>query len=116
MDNVNQQLQPNNAPRPLAQITAAQFGAKFQGKREVYRFLTHDCGAYLSSYETMSIFHMRDLVANKRRMIKSANVKHVIIPQFEGLSIKDLLEYSLEKQDVMVCLPMVKTEIKRLPR
>ena len=36
-------------PVPVS-IDAKAFGAKYQSKREVYRFLTHDCGAYLASY------------------------------------------------------------------
>ena len=65
---------------PVQQVPAQSFGAKFASKREVWRFLSCECGAYLSSYETMTIFHMRDLVANKRTLIKSALMKHVNVP------------------------------------
>ena len=78
-------------------MDAAAFGAKFQSKREIYRFLTHDCSCYLSSYESMTIYHMADLVAGKRRRIKQAAVKVITIPQFEGLKIETMLEYAATK-------------------
>jgi hypothetical protein len=40
----------NAQPGDKVRIDAQAFGAKFQSKREVYRFLTHDCGAYLPAY------------------------------------------------------------------
>ena len=61
---------------------------------EVYRFLTNDCRVYLPGYETVTVWHMRDIVANKRSKIKCQDVKHIIIPQFESLAIADLLEYA----------------------
>ena len=56
-------------------VNPQSFGAKFQSKREVYRFLSHDCGTYLSSYETMTVFHLRDLMASAITKIKATNVK-----------------------------------------
>lgn len=43
---------------------------------------------------------MRDLCANKRRRIMSDNVKHIIIPQFDGLSIDDMLGYASQNPEV----------------
>ena len=69
-----------NGSHQMAKVSAQLFCAKYAGKREVYRFLTHDCGVYLSSFETMTVWHMRDIVSNKRKKILSKDVKHVIIP------------------------------------
>ena len=38
------------------QITATELAAKFQSKREVWRFLSTDCRAYLDTYESMTIW------------------------------------------------------------
>ena len=91
----------------MAQVSSQLFGAKFAGKREVFRFLTHDCGVYLSSFETMTVFHMRDIVSNKRTKILSKDIKHVIIPQFEGLACKNLMDFALKYDEVMRALPLV---------
>ena len=73
-------------------------------------------GAYLSGFETMTVWHMKDLVNGNRKMLKSKDIKHVIIPQFEGLAIKHLMEFAMQYDDVMAALPLVETEIKKLPR
>ena len=97
-------------------MTAASFGAKYASKKEVYRFLTNEVRAYLSGYETMTVWHMRDLCSKQRRRIHLDEVKHIIIPQFEGLSIDALLDYGKMYPEVMRCLPAVEKEIRKLPR
>ena len=64
----------------MVKIPAKEFAAKFAAKREVYRFLTNDCKVYLSGYETMTIWHMRDLAMNRRKRIPLSAVKHIQIP------------------------------------
>ena len=34
----------------MAQISAKEFAAKFQSKRECYHFLAYECGVYLPPY------------------------------------------------------------------
>jgi hypothetical protein len=97
-------------------IPASIFGSKYASKREVYRFCSIDCSYYLSGYDTMTVWHMRDLVASKRRAIKSNKVRHITIPQFSGLSIEELLQYATRFPKVMEALPIVQKEVKKLPR
>jgi hypothetical protein len=97
-------------------VDAAQFGSKFQSKREVYRFLTHDCGAYLPSYATVTIFHMRDIVAGKRTRLEEARIKTINIPQFEGLTVEKFLVYAADKPEVMMALPLLERERLKMPR
>jgi hypothetical protein len=97
-------------------IDAKAFGAKYQSKREVYRFLTHDCGAYLASYQTMTIFHMKEIVAGTRRRVKEADVKQLNVPHFEGLKLQTFLSYAASKPAVMEALPSVLREREALPR
>ena len=96
-------------------VSAGQFQDKFQSKKEVYRFLTHDNGIYLPKYETVTSFHMRDLVAGKRKKIFEINVKHITVPQFEGLKIELMLEFAANREGVMDYLPMLRREIDAMP-
>ena len=112
MADQHQQIQ---APQ-VVHLNPASFGAKYQSKREVYRFLSCDCGTYLSSYDTMTVWHMRDLVGNKRTRIKCKDVKTIQIPQFEGLTIDDLLAFGEQYPEVMRALPSEKKEVLKLPR
>jgi len=113
MDDHNQIL---NRVQQVEKLNSASFGAKYASKREVYRFLSHDCGAYLSSYDTMTVWHMRDLVGNKRRLIKCKDVRTIQVPQFEGLSIDEMLAFGEQYPEVMRALPSVRKEILKLPR
>ena len=92
------------------------FGAKFTSKRECYRFLTHDCGAYLAAYQSMTIWHLRDVISGDRTLIKETAVKEITVPFFEGLTIETFLKYASDKPAVMRALPALERERIALPR
>lgn len=48
-------------------VSAAEFGAKFQSKREVYLLLTLQCQAYLPRYENITIYFLKDLISGVKR-------------------------------------------------
>ena len=50
--------------------------------------------AYVPSYETVTVFHLRDLAAGTKTIIKSDKVKHLSVPHFEGLRIHNMLEFA----------------------
>ena len=58
---------------------------------------------------------MRDLAAGKKKIIRSDSVKVLAIPQYEGLKVECLLEFTKYYPDVMKALPIDK-EIKKLSR
>ena len=97
-------------------VSAKQFESKYADKVEVYKFLTHDCGVYLAPYDTMTVWHMRDLCSGKRRRIDGKDVKHIMVPQFEGLAIKHMLTFGSNFTSVMESLPIVEGEILKMPR
>ena len=72
-------------------IDANAFAAKYSSKGEVYKFLTHDCAKYLPDYECVTIFHMRDIVAGRRRSILEVDVSHINVPHYEGLKVEAML-------------------------
>ena len=59
---------------------------------------------------------MRDLCSTNRRKIYGKDVKYFNVPQYEGLTIKDFLEYSDMYPEVMKALPIERKEIFKLPR
>ena len=44
-------------------VNAAAFASKFQSKREIWRFLSSEVGAYLALYETMTIYHLKEIAS-----------------------------------------------------
>ena len=85
---------------------------------QVYRFLCSSVRAYLPSYDTVTLYFLRDLVSAKRRIIKCEDVKVIQIPQFEHLAIPDMLEFARQHEGgaAMMALPEMKKEINKLPR
>ena len=96
-------------------MTATEFGSKMRSKREVYRFLQSEVLAYLGEYQTMTVWHLRDIVSGDRTLIKSSQVKHISIPNFDGLTIEKMLEFAQNYPLALKALP-VKEEIKKLNR
>ena len=72
-------------------VNPQSFGAKYQTKREVYRFLAAEVKAYLGAFETMTAWHLRDLEAGDKTIIEAKEIKHINIPNYEGLTIKAML-------------------------
>ena len=60
-------------------------------------------GAYLAGYENVSIYYLRDLVSGKKKckcgllcitlriVIKAAEVKHIFMPFYEDLTVKNII-------------------------
>ena len=105
----------NKLPKDMIKISSKEIGAKMEAKNEIYRFLASECGVYLPPEDTVTIFHLKDLMGYKEKRIKSVDIKHISIPCFEGLYIKDLLKFGLQYKNVIESLPP-ENEIPKLPR
>ncbi len=113
---INDSVNLNDGAQPKAKVTAKDFAAKMRDKQEVYHFLTHEVGAYLSSYDTMTVWHMRDLMTGTRLRILGKHVNHLNVPQYDGLKIEKFLEFAQDHPKVLRALPSEKKEILKLPR
>ena len=107
----------SSAQRSYTRVAPASFSANYNSKREVWRFLSSEAGVHLPPYETVTIWHMRDLIAGKRRMIKTDEVRTINVPFFEGISIDSMLNWAAaQPQDVMQAFPIVQREVLKMPR
>ena len=50
------------------------FNAKFGTKGEIFRFLSTECSVYLPPYETVTIWHLKDLAASKKTVSLQAPI------------------------------------------
>ena len=48
-------------------VNVNEFASKFRSKREVFNFLTIDVKAYLPSYDTVTIYFLRDIVRGEKK-------------------------------------------------
>ena len=59
---------------------------------------------------------MRDIATGKRRLIKSKDIRQLGVPQYEGLSTADILEWSKAYPVVAEALPSEPREVDKLHR
>ena len=64
----------------------------------------------------MTIFHLRDMAAGQRRILKAANIKILQVPHYDGLTIKNMLEFAKPYVKVTEALPIEPREVEKLPR
>ena len=96
-------------------ISSKEVGGKMKNKREIYRFISVEAGAYVPPYELISIWHLKDLLAGKKTITKSKEIKHITIPQFDGLTFETIIEYAESYDEVMEKFP-IKRELEKYPR
>ena len=53
-------------PDGRMRISAAEWQSKYKSKRENFEFLTVHCKAWLSSYDTVTIYFCKDLIKGKK--------------------------------------------------
>ena len=70
----------------------------------------------MSSYETITIFHLRDLATGKRSIIKCVDVKVFTIPHYKGLTIETMLEFASDYDKISQALPSESREVMKLAR
>ena len=62
------------------------------------------------------MFHLRDLASGRRRLIRSKDIKSLGVPQYEGLSTNNILEWAANYPEVSEALPTEPREIDKLLR
>jgi hypothetical protein len=77
-------------------VNVNEFRAKFKSKLECYNFLSIQCECYLPDYETVTIYHLKDLISGKKVQIKNENVKNIHVPQYESLGLKKIFKMVIE--------------------
>jgi hypothetical protein len=48
-------------------ISYKEFEAKYKSKREIFTFLTVECGAFLPAYDTVTIYFLKDLLSGRKK-------------------------------------------------
>ena len=74
-----------------------------------------DADIYLPPYQCITIFFLKDLINGCKKTIKNDAVKHITIPQYEGLGLKEICNFLMQHQQIADWLPDM-IEIPRLPK
>ena len=83
---------------------------------QIYRFVGTECHSYVPPYDTITIWHLRDLASNAKTRIKAEEIKHCNAPQFAGITIDTIYEYGTMYPAVMKCWPDLEEETKKMTR
>ena len=100
----------------LVNIPANEFGVRYGNKNDIFRFLSTEVGIYLPHRNHITIWHLRDLAAGRRRIVKNSDVKVIDVPYFEGLTVSNMLRFSKDYPSVSEALPIEHKKIDKLPR
>jgi hypothetical protein len=60
---------------------------------------------YLPSYECTRLVFIRAFLQNKKKVLKSVEVKRITVPRYEELSVKNLYDDAMSDHDLSVYLP-----------
>ena len=82
----------------------------------LFEILKMDVCAYLPPYDNVTIYHMRDLVAGDKKIIRADGIKTLHVPQYENLTIKKILEQAKNVPAIMSRLPEKDGETFKFPK
>ena len=97
-------------------ITADEFGSKNRDKVECYHTVAHKFNGYVPAIDNVTTWHLRDLSLGVKQMIKGPEAKQLHVPQYEQLTVDDLLKYIEDYPFVKMCLPDREKEIRKMGR
>ena len=64
----------------LRHITSNEFSQRFSSKAETWRFVATECQIYCDTQHVFTINHLRDIIAGRRKTIKSKDVCQIHVP------------------------------------
>ncbi len=73
------------------------------------------CEPYYLTTDCVTIYFLKDLVMGRKKKILGKDVRHIAVPQYEGLSIQKMSEFVSSYPSVDDYLPISK-EIPKLPK
>lgn len=83
-------------------VPVAEFAAKFKAKRECYNFMAQDLASYQPE-ESCTVTHfLRLQIGGQKGFIKASSIKHLVVPQYEHLSIDDMFVWVRQNNQAVV--------------
>ena len=92
---------PPNEVAPIM-VNVNEFRSKYRSKQECYDFLTIECGAYLPPFKCMTVYHLKDVIAGKKKKINAAEVKYIYCPQYDNLSLPKIFNLVHENKPAIL--------------
>ena len=74
-----------------------------------------DAGLYLPPFKSVNIYFMKEVMAMKKKAIKSKDVQHIYAPQYETLTCAKIYEFVQHNAEARAYFPVDK-DVPALPR
>ena len=67
--------------------------------------LTVDAGLYLPPATNVTIYWMKCILSGQKKALKVTDIQYLYVPQYESLSIKEMLSFASERGSIIPYLP-----------
>jgi hypothetical protein len=98
-------------------VPVSQVAAQMSTKKEVWDFLTQGYGAYCPDKNTVTIWHLKDMMSGTKGHVLAAEIKHLYVPHYEELTLQKILTWAeAHHPDIIRRFLPVEKEIMKLSR
>lgn len=99
----------------IQQVNINDITSKFRSKKELYNFLSQECGAYLPRHNSTNIYFLKDIIMGEKEVdfyyfiilqyISRKDIMIADVPHIDGLTVEDFLDYANDKDSIKKYLP-----------
>jgi hypothetical protein len=98
-------------------VKSEELLSRFRSKHDLYKYLTHQSklilildphpivGLFLPSYDCTKLSFIRSLLQNRKKALKQIEIKQILAPRYEELSVKNLYDDAMTDPDLNQYLP-----------
>ena len=86
-------------------MTVNDLSSKFRAKSELINVLWREGDIYLPPKRDVTQKYLRKLLHGEKLYVKWSEVKAINIPQYEGLTVNDLIKFAESEFDINKFLP-----------
>ena len=109
-------------------VNVNEFRAKFKSKQEAYQFCVQEVRCYLPSYQTITskssfqsnssqiVYHLKDIIAGRKKFVNASKMKYLYAPQYESLGISQVFNYIKTMEKGIIDYLPDERDCYRLPR
>ena len=87
------------------QLTTNEVGVKYKSKKELYKLLSTEGNLYLPPMLATNKGYLSGVMMGDKKCVTCEDVRVIKVPQIEGLTIKEILEFARSKINIKEYLP-----------
>ena len=98
-------------------VPVAAFAQHFSSKAEAYFFAANELKCVLPAKETVTAFHIKDIISGAKGYVKGDDLKFLAVPHYESLSLQKILDWTKANYPQVIdrYFP-IERELEKFPR